>query len=294
MTARIFFRFAASAAAVCLACAALAAPSGRVSYNTVYVNEALNDAIAAQLKADATKIRDRKKLALELNKVASNADVARAAELFPDAVTFGMSASHKVTDIKPLASLTGLTTVRLRDNDGITDLSPLAGLTKLESLDISLRNVRGDLKWMEKMTALKRVEVGSNGFTSLEGIPSLPALQRATFTFASPKDLTPLVNALPSLTELQLRNMTLPDLAPLAKLWKLRDLSLYGSAVKDFSPLAGCKSLRKLTWYATQGADYATLGTLTQLEEFQGGLTKLDNLAWIEKLPNLKKLSIFS
>ena len=293
MPSRILFRISAAAAAVFLAAAVQAAPSGRISGNAVIVNEALNDSIAETLKADAPKIRDRKRLSIDMSRIGANADVARVAELFPDAAFFSLTSSPGVTDIKPLAALSGLTSVRLRDV-GVTDLSPLAGLTKMESLDISLRGVKGDLRWMQAMKGLKRIEVGSNGFTSLEGIPPLPALNRAVFTSAAPTDLAPLVASLPGLSDLELRGMKLPDLAPLAKLAKLRELSLYGSTVKDFTPLAGCGSLRKLNWYATSGPDYATLGTLTQVEEFRGGLTKLDSLAWIEKLPNLKRLSIFA
>ena len=95
-------------------------------------------------------------------------------------------------------------------------------------------------------------------------------------------------------SKLELRNCTIKDLSPLAKMPNLSELNLYGASVKDFSPLAGCAKLKSLTYYAVDGADFSTLGALKQIVELKGGLTKLDNISFVSELPALRVFDLFA
>ena len=73
-------------------------------------------------------------------------------------------AFEKVSDISPLAGLTGLTRLDLEDND-ISDISPLAGLTNLEWLKVA-RNKISDFSPLDGLRAnnMKLVWHGNPGF----------------------------------------------------------------------------------------------------------------------------------
>ena len=207
--------------------------------------------------------------------------------------------SDTIKDVTPLASLTRLHSLSLKSN-ALRDLAPLASLTNLQSLTVDCEFDMPDMKWMSGMTRIGTLNINNSGrnggyLSSLEGLPRL-TLRSVDLNGAGikPTDLTPLVNALPDLQTLNFRYTILPDLTPLSKLANLTKLNMYGAVVKDFSPLAQCPKLKVLNYYAVTNADFNTLGALTQVEEFDGGLTKLDDISWIVNLPKLTKLRLFA
>ncbi len=274
-----------------LATGVQAAPSVRLSGSMFQVKEALSDDIVAQIKADEGKVRDMSKLAFDLSKV-SNEDVAKICSLYPNMAELRISDSKKsVTDVAPVAGLKNLKKLRLQV--AAPDLSPVSGLTELTDIEVSDDAVN-NVAWMSNLTKLSQVRISGEKIASYKGLPSLPNLRQAAFYNAQPDDLSPIAEAMPNLTRLELNYNTIQDLTPLTKLSKLNDLNLYGATVKDFSPLAGCPALRTMMYYAVKDADFSTLGTLTQVTELKGGLTKLDNIDWVANLPNLKKFDVFA
>jgi len=268
-----------------------AAPSVKRSGNTFTIVEALTDEGAAQIKAEMSQV-DQSRLTFNLKDV-KDEELAKFCAAYPNIPALSIDSSKELTSIAPLASLKALKNIKIRA-DKVQDFTPLAGLAGLERLDVGSKAMGPDLKWMSGMTKLGYVSVSADkALTSFEGLPSLPALRRASLTGAAPADLTPVL-ALSGLEDLLLNYCTIKDLTPLTKLAKLKDLSLYGATVQDFSPLAGCASLKRLTYYAAKDADFSTLGKLTQVETLNGGLTKLDNIDWVANLPNLKKFDVFA
>ena len=291
-------------------CAGLAhaAPSVKISdrKDRITIDEAVTDEILAEIKKG---VGEAKNLVFVLQKIGSNADLAKICEAFPDMKELSIDGPKELTSIAPVANLKGLTRFYLSGGT-VADFSPLRDLTTLTSLDIRGNTVQNgmmapDLKWMSKLTNLTRLEIGTPSdrgaprpLVSFEGIPSAQRLTAAKFSGGAPADLTPL-QALSKLTSLDLTNIILPDLTPLTKLTELKELSLYGSEVKDFSPLAALPKLQKLTYYAVGTftdiqPDWNTLGKLTQVQELKGGLTKLADISWVVNLQNLKKFDVFS
>lgn len=255
-----------------------------VDGNRATIKDGIDAAGEAKLKA-ASGITQ-----LTLRKI-SDADLAKAVALLPD-VTSIRIVSETLTDLSPLAKLGKLESLVLQ-TESASDFAPLAGLTGLTNLQVTAPVP--SLAWMSKMTALKSIIIdGKDKLTDLQGLPSLPDMKRVDLTHLAPTDLAPLVAALPSLTNLELRYAKIADLAPLCQLSGLEKLNLYGSQLADFSPLAACSKLKQLMYYAVEGADFSTLGKLTQLEELDGGLTKLDSIAWLPNLTKLKKFDVFA
>ena len=118
------------------------------------------------------------------------------------------------------------------------DLAPIAGLTQLESLRASINKV-ADLRPLEKLTKLDRLDLGRTQVT----------------------DLGPL-SALGSLTELAVDDTPVRDLSPLAKLEKLQRLSIQRTQVKDFGPLKDLNNLKFLYIAGTPATDTSMLQPL--------------------------------
>jgi internalin A len=129
--------------------------------------------------------------------------------------------SYRIPDLAPLASLTNLKELKLRENQ-ITDVSPLAGLTKLEYLSLS-----------------------HNKITNVMPLAGLTNLETLSITYNSITDLAPLVG-LTNLKMLDLTTNRIIDLASLAGLTKLTKLHLRFNQITDVSPLAGLTKLEAL------------------------------------------------
>ncbi len=272
-----------------LASPAPAEPFVELDGSTFTVNEAVNDQILAQIRADMGKLENKSELAFKLEDI-SNEDLAKICALYPRMIGLDVI-SDKVTDLSPLAKVTDLMELHLEVK--AADFSPLKGLTGLTGIHADSAQLGPDLSWMSGMTGLEKVVIRSDAALSLKGLPSLPQLEEIVLS-AEIDDLTPLVEAMPALRSIDLKGAVIADLSPLSKLDSLEEVNLYGATVKDFSALAACPKLEKLTYYATKDADYSTLGKLTQVTELDGGLTMLDDIGWLSGLPNLRVFDVFS
>lgn len=268
--------------------AAYAEPSVKRSGSSITVNESLTDDGISQAKEFAGKIKTPTFKLVNIK----DADLVKFCQAFPDATKISIEGNEGgLTSIAPVAGLKNLTSFEM-EADSVADLSPLANL-KLTKLDISGNRIGPDLKWMSGMTTLKEVYIfAGSALTSLEGFPVLQGNPRISIGGATIADLSPIQN-LPS-SSLTLKDCTLQDLSPLAKMLNLTELSLYGSTVKDFSPLANCAKLKSLTYYAVKDADFSTLKALKQVTELKGGLTDLDNISFVSELPALRTFEVFA
>lgn len=169
-----------------------------------------------------------------------------------------ITANTDVTDVSPLAKLTGLEKLDI-SNTQVTDISPLAGLTELTYLDISNTKIKS-LAILEDYTQLTTLYMSSidgldpstitmpasietlycesNDLPSLEFLTGAENLYSLMATRNQISDLTPLAGCAPSLLDLSANNIT--DISPLdiTNLWSL-DLST--NRITDISPLADCK-----------------------------------------------------
>ena len=273
----------------------LAAPSVKLNSDRITIKEGVTDEILAKIEAEKGQIKAGN-LVFNLEAV-GDADLQKICAAYPGMNGLIVQNSKKVSTLAPIAGLKGLRLLQIEGVEATDFASHVTPSPEMLSLKLRVAFNSPDMKWMSAMTKLTTVDITAGGeVTSLEGLPSLPALSSATLmgTGLKPTDLTPLAKAMPNLKRLNMTAATLPDLTPLGTLAKLEDLNFYGVTVKDFTPLSACPNLKKLTYYAVKEADFSTLGTLTRIVELKGGLTQLADISWVAKLPNLKKFDVFA
>lgn len=209
---------------------------------------------------------------------------------------------NNLTDLTPVAGLTDLRYIDLRENPDLTDMSPVSGLTNLEEITYYNTGVT-DYSFMAGLTGLKHIELSNlqedtdlsflsnmtnatsiycngnsgTGISDLSFLSGMTSLQEIGIQvgYMDEVDLSPIAG-LTSLTRLQLysngqRNSMVKDLSPLAGLTKLQDLNL-SVETDNLDALANLKDLRELRLYG--GNNYAHPVDISGLS----GLTKLTSL----------------
>ena len=125
----------------------------------------------------------------------------------------------KISDLRPLASLTNLTTLNLTYNK-ISDLKPLANLTNLTTLILTFNEI-SDIKPLSRLTKLTTLQIGVNKISDI-------------------KPLASLIN----LTTLQIESNQVRDFKPLNSLTKLDVLSVSDNPLT----LKSCPLKRRITF----------------------------------------------
>ena len=163
----------------------------------------------------------------------------------------------KLNDLTPLAGLTQLKYLCIRDNQS-SDLTPLASLTQLETLDIA-NNQISDLTPLAGLTQLRDLYIFNNQIS----------------------DLTPLAS-LTQLETLDIFNNQISDLTPLASLTQLETLDIANNQISDLTPLAGLTELRFLHMVNNQIRSLAGLENLTELNAIYAAGNPLTDTSALE------------
>ncbi|WP_176159633.1 NACHT domain-containing protein [Prosthecobacter debontii] len=178
-----------------------------------------------------------------------------------------------LSDLTPLAGLSGLKLLDLTGCTGLSDLAPLEGLSGLQWLYLSNCTGLSDLAPLARLFGLQDLDLSNcTGLSDLEplaGLSNLRALNLLNCTGF--RDLAPLA-ALSGLQSLGLLGCTgLSDLAPLEGLSGMWVLYLIGcTGLSDLAPLAGLSSLRILDLSGCSGV------TEEQVEELRKALPECD------------------
>ncbi len=186
-----------------------------------------------------------------------------------------------LTDLSPLAGLTGLTYLNLGEHGrNLEDLSPLAGMTEMEELYLPSDPYYTDLSPLAGMTKLKALSTLGVKYTGSNAIDSLDFLTNM-------KDL--------ELLNIPVGNV---DLAPLAGLTKLREIDLNGELhVKDLSVFQNMAQLETLLLHMSNSdlctaQDFSSLASLTKLRRVWINLNGLTSLKGLEGMTEITELTI--
>ena len=194
-----------------------------------------------------------------------------------------------VTDLSPLAGLTGLRSLNLNRTQ-VTSLSPLAGLTGLHWLTIGSTQVN-DISPLAGVTGLQHLYLWAAEVTDLSPLAGLTGLLSLRLGYTRVTDLSPLAG-LTGLLSLNLWGTQITDLSPLAGLTGLRSLRLHGKQVTDLSPLAGLTGLQSLDLGSTKVTDLSPLVGLTGLLSLRLGYTRVTDLSPLAGLTGLQSLDL--
>ena len=150
--------------------------------------------------------------------------------------------SNSVKDLSPLAGLTSLIRLGLRNNN-ISNILAIAGLTNLRLLDLNNNNI-SDISALEGLTNLTWLNLWYNNISDISALV----------------DLT-------SLKELSLGGNTISDISVLTGLTQLERLELWGNSTTDISSVAGLTNLTRLGLRNNNISDLSPLVANTGLGE---------------------------
>jgi internalin A len=191
---------------------------------------------------------------------------------------------ERVYDLRPIATLTQLTKLRLHGK--IIGLERISALTNLKEL--GLHGKISNLRFLEKLTKLTHIYLflSDNRLTDLSPLSRLTNLTFLCIELGEIKNLSPL-KALANLTELKLNYCRIEDLSDLKYLTKLTRLTLEGNQISQLSPLSNLISLEKLNLNQNKIVDISPLNNLDRLKVLKICDNKITDVKPLKKLNNL-------
>lgn len=203
--------------------------------------------------------------------------------------------SPKISNLNPLTNVPSLTTLTLQQTDinalPTLDLSPLTNLPLLSTLELTISGLTDATHLLPKLSSLTTLNLSGNSdlthFNVLNNLPSLAALNLRQTAIADISFLT----HLPSLTHLNLRQSPVTDITPLINLPLLASLNLRQTPISSLNPLVNLSLLSSL--YLSSNDQLTDLNPLVDIPS----LTTL-TLAWssstkiVASLPSLITLDL--
>jgi Leucine-rich repeat (LRR) protein len=193
----------------------------------------------------------------------------------------------KVADISPLRSLTALRELFLGDTP-VADIAALANLQQLTALYLHATKVV-DASPLVGLTHLKVLTLGDTDLEDVSPLTTLTLLTRLSIGGKLVADVASL-SRLTGLSDLDMEGTGVSDVTPISGLTNLERLNLSGTPVSDVSPLRGLTKLTSLHLTDTKTADISPLAALTSLEYLTFSGTQVTDLSPLSALTNLKKL----
>lgn len=147
-----------------------------------------------------------------------------------------------IDDLKFLADLENLHSLRL-DGCGVTnEMLPTMANTELDYLDISNNPAFTDLGIFAGCTGLFTVEFAATGVSSVEPLAGLGSLESVNGSDSAVKDISPLC-ALEKLEQLRFANCGIETINGVFNSLRLRELDLSGNKLTDLDAFAYCTVL---------------------------------------------------
>ncbi len=184
--------------------------------------------------------------------------------------------------------------------DRVWSVEPLAGLQRLTNLYIPTpsrsNRVVGldDLRGLSHLPRLRALAFGSHGFTTLDGLHDLPALEEISLDACSSVGDIHALSGIPSLQTFVLtRNYRLKSLDGLVGLPHLAHIGIHAAGLQDISAVATLPALRTLRLSACKDVqDWAPLRAATGLRTLDAGFEGFHDLPLLEGHPALEVLSL--
>ena len=188
--------------------------------------------------------------------------------------------SNSVSDLSPLAGLTNLSELYLRNNS-VSDISALAGLTNLTQLNLAGNSV-SDISALAGLTNLTFLNFDDNSISDISALAGLTNLTRLNLAGNSVSDISALAG-LTNLTFLSLSINAISDVSPLVANTGLgnRDtVHVWGNPLSDASIQTHIPALQG------RGVTVEFIQTPTTLLKISGTVTESDNLLIVEVRDN--------
>lgn len=197
-----------------------------------------------------------------------------------------------ISDLSPLAGLTGLVELRLGGNPDISSLAPLAGLANLRRL--SLWGANSFRNWEPDEGRFVFVGAPLN-LSPLSGLSRLESLDLTTVNFGSLAPLSSLsnLNELFIGTNVGFGTYGAIDIYALSGLRRLETLHISGQSVSDLSPVGEMLGLRHLqAMWMPELADIEPIGRLIGLWSLDIGGDLIADISPLAGLAELTHLTV--
>ena len=205
--------------------------------------------------------------------------------------------NNSISDLSALSKLRELKTLYL-DNNPITDFTPLCELQQLEMLSIHGVAITEDqLRALSE--ALPSCKIHSNPGTAEEKVSEVTVGSLSFRTDAEEldlsnmgiEDLSPLA-VCKNLKKLDLTGNSISDLTPLMDLTKLEWLCVKDNLIVDLRPLMGMRSLRCINAEGNGITSTAPLSALSELSELYLAFNQISDVSGLRTLTNLRRLGL--
>ena len=198
---------------------------------------------------------------------------------------------NQVSDLSPIAGLTGLRLLFLHNNP-ISDISLLKGLKNLDYLVLNGTLV-SDLSPVRSLMNLTQLVLDDTLVTDLSLVAGLINLEWIAFSDGEGKisDISPLAGLI-NLRRINTWGNPISDLSPLAGLTKLERVDICGADLSDLTPLAKLPNLEELYLAGNGISNVSSLTGLTGLTRLGLHGNDISNISALAGLTNLKWLGL--
>ena len=198
---------------------------------------------------------------------------------------------NQVSDLSPIAGLTGLRLLFLHNNP-ISDISLLKGLKNLDYLVLNGTLV-SDLSPVRSLTNLTQLVLDDTLVTDLSLVAGLINLEWIAFSDGEGKisDISPLAGLI-NLKRINTWGNPISDLSPLAGLTKLERVDICGADLSDLTPLAKLPNLEELYLAGNGISNVSSLTGLTGLTHLDIHSNDISDISALARLTSLKWLRI--
>ena len=186
--------------------------------------------------------------------------------------------SNSIKNLSPLAGLTSLIRLGLRNNN-ISNISAVTGLTNLILLDLNNNNIL-DISALEGLTNLTWLNLWYNNISDISALVDLTSLKELSLGGNTISDISVLAG-LTQLERLELWGNSTTDISSVAGLTNLTSLGLNDNNISDISPLVSNTGLGKGDTVDVRGnpLSYQSLHTHIPILRDRGVTVESDNRA---------------
>lgn len=183
------------------------------------------------------------------------------------------SAGLTNSDIKQIKHLTKINWLIINDNPSVTDLSPLASLTGLQGISFHNCNVK-DISFVKDMTKLDTICADSNGITDISPLAGHKKITNIWMAYNNVKDISSLKDCT-AMVNICFTNSPISDISALSGMKNLKQINFTGCKLKSISALKKCKKIELAYFGENNITDFTPLANskgLKQLHASNNGL----------------------
>ena len=197
---------------------------------------------------------------------------------------------NQVSDLSPIAGLTGLRLLFLHNN-------PISDISLLRDLNLTRLVLNGtlvsDLSPVRSLTNLTELVLDDTLVTDLSPVAGLINLEWIAFSDGEGKisDISPLAGLI-NLRRINTWGNPISDLSSLAGLTKLEQIDFCGGNISDLTPLVGLPNLKELYIAGEEVSDISSIAALTGLTRLGLHDNDISDISPLAGLTNLKWLNL--